>query len=728
MNKATCAGLFCSAICLSPGVEAQSVAASDSGGLQEIIVTATRSESKAQETPIAVTALTGNTMREAGISDVDRLALSVPGLSFGDELGEAHIAIRGIGSDAVNPGADPRVAYYQDGIYVGRPTAQLGGFFDLDRVEVLKGPQGTLYGRNATAGAISIISHGPTSDTTGYAELSYGNYNETKFEGAIGGGIAENLSGRLAVQSQFRDGYGQNIITGNDIDNQLSYSVRASLKWDPLASLSFLTIGEAHKENDRNGGLHFLGIDNPAIPISGLALGGVAPADSRDIAADRDPYTHVTTYALTEIITGTFDWATLKSYTSWRKSDATFSTNVTGTSLNLTYGTSIENAHQVSEELQLSGTTGPLHWLAGTLFWYEHMNDSIAFPLNLLLFGGPDLLQQGYLAAGTQSDRSAAPYLRLTYDITDQASVILGARYTYEKKDLDQTSQFDLTRPYSASNPVLPLPGFPNTDSRSYTQVSPSATLDYKLTPDVFVYATFTEGFKSGGFNVGIPQAPYQPEKIKEYELGLKSTELQGRIQLNTDFFYYDYNNLQVTVIRLTNAVIENAATAALYGADIDLVALPVSNLRLDASLSLLHSEYIGYSSANPAFPTQPAQNLSGNQLTQAPRYEGRLGSEYSWNVPGGALKLRGDFSYTSRTYFTPFDERSLSQGGHSLTNGSLDYTASSRSWHAGLFVNNLTNNKVIAQDYVASLLFGGPIVGVLTPPRTYGVRGGVSF
>src|SRR5467141_900645 len=161
MNKATCAGLFCSAICLSPGVEAQSVAASDSGGLQEIIVTATRSESKAQETPIAVTALTGNTMREARISDVDRLALSVPGLSFGDELGQAHIAIRGIGSDAVNPGADPRVAYYQDGIYVGRPTAQLGGFFDLDRVEVLKGPQGTLYGRNATAGAISIISHGP---------------------------------------------------------------------------------------------------------------------------------------------------------------------------------------------------------------------------------------------------------------------------------------------------------------------------------------------------------------------------------------------------------------------------------------------------------------------------------------------------------------------------------------------------------------------------------------
>ena len=729
MKTPAYAGLFCLAIWVSRGVDAQTVAATGSAPeLQEIIVTAGRNESKAQETPIAVTALSGATLREAGISDVDRLALSVPGLSFGDELGEAHIAIRGIGSDAVNPGADPRVAYYQDGIYVGRPTAQLGGFFDLERVEVLKGPQGTLYGRNATAGAISVISRGPTAETTGYADLSYGNHNATKFEGAIGGGIAANLSGRLAVQSQYRNGYGKNIITGNDIDNQLSNSVRASLRWDPIAALSFLTIGELHKENDRNGGVHFLGVDNPAIPILGLALGGAVPADSRDVASVRDPFTHVTTYALTETITGKFDWATLKSYTSWRKSDATFGTNVSGTSLNLTYGTSIEDAHQVSEELQLSGTAGPLHWLAGALFYYEHMNDSITFPLNLLLFGGPDLLQQGYIVGGTQSDRSTAPYLRLTYDITDQASVILGARYTHEKKDIDQTSQFDLSRPYSPGNPVIPLPGFPNTDSRSYTQVSPSATLDYKLTPNVFLYASYTEGFKSGGFNFGIPQAPYQPEKIKEYELGLKSTELHGRVQLNADLFYYDYNNLQVTIIRGTNAVIENAATAALYGADIDLVALPLSNLRLEGSLALLHSEYINYSSANPAFPTDPAQPLGGKQLTQAPRYEGRLGGEYSWNVAGGALKLRGDFSYTSRTYFTPFNEKALSQGGHSLTNGGLDYTAGSGSWHAGLFVNNLTNNEVIAQDYVASLLFGSPVVGVLTPPRTYGVRAGVSF
>ena len=702
--------------------------AAATSALQEVVVTAQRSKSALQTTPLAVTALSGAALKALNVTDLDSLALVVPGVSFGDELGEAHIAIRGIGSDAVNPGADPRVAYYQDGIYIGRPTAQLGGIFDLERVEVLKGPQGTLYGRNATGGAISVISRGPTPEVNGYADLSYGNYNTVDFDGAIGGPIAENVSGRIAIQTKFHDGYGTNITTRSDIDNQATGSVRASLRWDPLASFSFLTIAEYHKENDRNGGLHFFGSANPAIPIAGLVLGGVGPSDSRDIASARDPFARVETYGITEIVTGTFDWAILKSYTSWRHSNATFGTNPTGTSLPITYGTSIENGHQVSEELQLSGDRERLHWLAGTLFFYEYVNDSIAFPFNLLLFGGPNQIQQGYLVAGQQRDKSAAPYLRLTYDITDRASLILGARYSYEKKVVDQTSQFDLTRPYSPSNPVIPSPGFPNTESKDYHQTTPTATFDYKLTPDVFLFATYTEGFKSGGFNLGIPQAPYEPEKIKEYELGIKSKELDGRMQINVDAFYYDYSNLQVTVIRGTNAIIENAATAALYGADIDFAILPISTLKIDGSIDLLHSEYKNYSSANPAFPGEPPISLSGKQLTQAPKYSGRLGAEYAWPLDAGHLKLRGDYAYTSRTYFTPFNEPAVSQGRHSLTNATLNFTSVSGGWHAGLYVNNLSNSKVIAQDYVASELFGGPVIGVLTPPRTYGVRFGFAF
>jgi iron complex outermembrane receptor protein len=696
--------------------------------LEEVVVTAQRSASGLQTTPLAVEALSGPMLKALNVTDLDSLALAVPGVSFGDELGEAHIAIRGIGSDAVNPGADPRVAYYQDGIYIGRPTAQLGGMFDLERVEVLKGPQGTLYGRNATGGAISVISRAPTLQADGYADISYGNYNAVTFDGAIGGGIAENLSGRVAMQAKFHDGYGSNITTGNDIDNQSEGSVRASLRWDPTASLDFLTIAEYHKENDRSGGLHFFGSDNLAVPIVGAALGGITSSDNRDIASAKDPVTRVQTYGITEILTATFNEATLKSYTSLHHSDATFGTNVTGYSLPLIYGTSIENAHQVSEELQLSGDHGRLHWLAGALFFYEYVNDSISFPFDLRLFGGPYQIQQGYLVAGRQSDKSAAPYLRLTYDITDKASLILGARYSFEKKVIDQNSQFDLSRPYSGSNPIIPSPGFPNTDSKNYHQTTPTATFDYKLTPDVFLFATYAEGFKSGGFNPGILQPPYQPETIKEYELGLKSKEFNGRMKVNVDVFYYDYSNLQVTIIRGTDADIENAATAALYGTDIDVEILPVANLRIDASLEYLHSEYRNYTSSNPAFPNGAPVSLAGNQLTQAPKYSGRLGAEYSWGLGAGELKLRGDYAYQSRTYFTPFNELALSQGGHSLTNASLNYTSAGDRWHTGLYVNNLSDAKVIAQDYVASELFGGPVVGVLTPPRTYGVRFGVAF
>jgi iron complex outermembrane receptor protein len=696
--------------------------------LQEVVVTAQRSSSGLQTTPLAVTALSGPALKALNVTDLDSLALAVPGVSFGDELGEAHIAIRGIGSDSVNPGVDPRIAYYQDGIYFGRPTAQLGGMFDLERVEVLKGPQGTLYGRNATGGAISVISRGPAAQASGYADVSYGNYNTIDFDGAIGGPIADSVAGRIAMQTKFHDGYGTNITTGSDIDNQTEGSVRASLRWDPSASLSFLTIADYHKENDRSGGLHFFGSDNPAVPIAGISLGGVVPSDSRDIASARDPFTRVQTYGITEIVTASFDWATMKSYTSLRHSDATFGTNPTGTSLPITYGTSIENAHQVSEELQLSGDHGRLHWLGGALFFYEHVDDSIAFPFNLLLFGGPNQIQQGYLVSGQQSDKSAAPYVRLTYDITDEVSLILGARYSFEEKIIDQTSQFDLTRPYSPSNPVIPSPGFPNVESKDYHQTTPTATLDYKLTPDVFLFATYAEGFKSGGFNPGILQPPYQPETIKEYELGLKSKELNGRMKINVDVFYYNYSNLQVTIIRGTNADIENAATAGLYGTDIDLEVLPISTLRIDGSIEFLHSEYKNYFSANPAFPGEAAKSLSGNQLTQAPKYSGRLGAEYSWSLGAGNLSVRGDYAYQSRTYFTPFNEPAVSQAGHSLTNASVNYTASGGGWHTGLYVNNLSNSKAVAQDYVASELFGGPVIGVLTPPRTYGVRFGFAF
>jgi iron complex outermembrane recepter protein len=702
--------------------------AASASELQEVVVTAQRSASGLQTTPMAVAAISGPALKALNITDLGSLALAVPGVSFGDELGEAHIAIRGIGSDAVNPGADPRVAYYQDGIYIGRPTAQLGGMFDLERVEVLKGPQGTLYGRNATGGAISVISRAPTEQASGYADLSYGNYNTIELDGAIGGPIAENLAGRIAMRTKFHDGYGTNITTGSDIDNQSEGSVRASLRWDPSTSLSSLTIAEYHKENDRSGGLHFFGSDNAAIPIAGIALGGVVPSDTRDIASAKDPLTKVQTYGITEILTVTFDWATLKSYTSFRHSDATFGTNATGASLPLIYGTAIENAHQVSEELQLSGDHGHLHWLGGALFFYENVDDSIGFPFDLRLFGGPNLIQQGYLVAGQQTDKSAAPYIRLTYDITDKASLILGARYSFEKKAIHQTSEFDLTRPYSPSNPILPSPGFPNSESRNYHQTTPTATLDYKLTPDVFLFATYAEGFKSGGFNPGILQPPYQPEKIKEYEFGVKSKELNGRMKVNVDVFYYDYSNLQVTIIRGTNADIENAATAALYGTDIDLEVLPVARLKIDGSFEFLHSQYRNYSSANPAFPGDPPISLSGRQLTQAPKYSGRLGAEYSWSLGTGDLSLRGDFAYQSRTYFTPFNELALSQGGHSLTNASLNYTSAGGGWHTGLYVQNLSDSKVIAQDYVASELFGGPVVGVLAPPRTYGVRFGVAF
>jgi len=245
---------------------------------------------------------------------------------------------------------------------------------------------------------------------------------------------------------------------------------------------------------------------------------GWCPPTSRDIASAKDPFTRVQTYGITEILTATLDWATLKSYTSLRHSDATFGTNPTAPVCRLPMERPSKMLTKSAKNCSCRATTD-VCMLGGALFFYEYVHDSIAFPFNLLLFGGPNQIQQGYLVSGQQSDKSAAPYVRLTYDITDEASLILGARYSFEKKIIDQNSQFDLTRPILRAIRSFRSPGFPNVESKNYHQTTPTATFDYKLTPDVFLFATYAEGFKSGGFNPEFFNRPISRRRSKNMSL-----------------------------------------------------------------------------------------------------------------------------------------------------------------------------------------------------------------
>jgi iron complex outermembrane recepter protein len=273
----------------------------DSLALEEIVVTATKVAQDIDSTPAAITAITADALGPGGITEVRDLAYAVPNLSVGDQFGVNRTFIRGIGMTSIDLGADGAVAFLQDGAMIPRPSHQLAGFYDLEQVEVLRGPQGTLYGRGATAGVVNMVTKKPTEDLDGYLNYTLGNYAATTIEGAIGGPIMDGpLMGRISGKFDKRDGYGENLATGKPIDNRDAYAVRGSLRFNPSDTLDIVLMADYFKENDYNYAFHFFG--TTVVPEDGLAhnaLGGETifdyyaargkKPDQRNIVSDQDP-------------------------------------------------------------------------------------------------------------------------------------------------------------------------------------------------------------------------------------------------------------------------------------------------------------------------------------------------------------------------------------------------------------------------------------------------------
>ena len=278
--------------------------------------------------------------------------------------------------------------------------------------------------------------------------------------------------------------------------------------------------------------------------------------------------------------------------------------------------------------MQLTGDAGAFRWLGGVLYFHESGFPFNAVPVNGQTIGLPDFIAQGYEVAGHAKTESVAPYIRLTYAFSDKLSVTGGERYNNETKTIDDTFEFDFSRPYSPTNPVIAIPPFPRHAEATFNQATPSVVVNYQAAPTVFLYASATQGFKSGGFNVGADQPAYSPEKIWAYETGVKSSLLNNTLEINLAGFYYDYTDLQVTVIRGTAILVENAAKAKLHGIDANIRLKPVDGLDLNLGYTLVQSAYHDYESINPDNPAAGEQDLSGNQLAQAPKNTLILGAQ----------------------------------------------------------------------------------------------------
>ena len=693
--------------------------AAEQGGIADIIVTAQKRAENVQDIPIAITAVSGDTLAARQVTSVDQIASIAPSVSFGTYGGAARIAVRGIGFDTVNPGAEGRIAYHVDGVYISRPAAQLGTFFDVDRVEVLRGPQGTLYGRNATGGSINVITRAPTDEASGYANLTVGNYGRVAVEAALSGPITDGISARLAVVTNNRNGYGRNEFTGNGIDDANQRGARLTVRARPAANLTVDLSADYYRENDHAYGIHYFGQYNPAVPLRGVALGGHAPNELRDINSDFDPSNRRELYGFSGALSWDLGGATLKSITAVRHSDYRVVTELDLTELPLSIFPFFERAHQFSEELQLSGDFGRSHWLVGAYYFDEHIFGGSQVARNLLVTGGANRLTNGYLAQGNTHTQAVAGFGQLDLALTDRLKVILGARYNHETIAINDTFQLDYVRDYSPGASVVPLPGFPRSDSTTNNKFTPKVGVQYEM-GSAQVYATASEGYKSGGYNLGVNVPAFRPENIWAYEAGLKLTTVDRTVRANLAGFYYDYSNLQVSKVINSSVITENAASAALYGAELELTVLPTRSFQVDGSLSYLHTEYKDFSSLDPARPTLGVLNLDGNRLIQAPEVTVNAGAQYAWSAGTGDLTLRGEVNYASRIFFTAFNVDSVGQGPNAKFNAFLTWNSHGH-WTATAYVRNIGDKVTRANGLVSSAVYGSPITGSVSPPRTFG-------
>jgi iron complex outermembrane receptor protein len=652
-----------------------------------------------------------------------------PGLNAGSFGGQARIAIRGIGFDTINPGQEGRVAYHLDGIYVSRPSAQLGTFFDVSQVEVLRGPQGTLYGRNATGGSINVITNQPTDAPSGYVDLTVGNYRRIAVDAALGGPITQNIDARIAVSANSHSGYGEDTYLREPIDDANTHGVRGIVRYKPDSRFKWTLSADYYGEDDHNYGIHYFGQAQPGQILTATLFGGFTAANVRDITSSQEPENHRELYGVNSDIEYDLDGVVLKSLTGYRHSDYKDITDLDQTNLGLAAPFPFfESAHQVSQEFQASGSFGRSKWIGGAYFFDETIFGGSQVPFNLELLGGPNLLVDGYKVQGTTHTSAVAVYGQLDLALTDRLTAIFGGREGYEKATIHDESQFDLARPYNPGDPIINLPGFPRADAASSTAFTPKIGLEFSASDDVNLYVTVSKGFKSGGFDVGVLEPAFKPETLWDYEGGIKATTFDGRLRTNLSAFYYDYTNIQVSIVNGNQVLTQNAAASRLYGTELEFTAIPARNFQIDGSLTYLYSEYLKYTSVDPSNPGLGPQNLAGNTLTQAPKFTANVGVQNRWDVSAGSLTLRGELNYSSRIFYTPFDNPAISTPENVKFNAFLTYQHDGGHWNATLFVRNLFDRTTIANALVGSSAVGNPAIGVLSAPRTFGARIGYRF
>lgn len=714
----------------------------DSARLSEIIVTGTKTGAQnLQSTPAAVSVVDSQLLESQGLATIQDVAAYVPNLTYSRNTGAALIFIRGIGSNNAGAGSDPSVTQQIDGVYIARASAQLSDFFDVERIEVLRGPQGTLYGRNAVGGTINVISRGPSDSFGGRVRVGYGNYDNRSAEGYVTGPLAKDaLTGSLALSYREHDPFFNNIVPGfEDVGSAKRFGARAQLRYEAGDNFDFTLRGDYSLLDE-----YYDSFDHLLRPVPFNA-----PLANSLVGSYRDIAINVNQKIRTDAggVSGEANWRfgegfSLKSITAYRRSKSRTTNDNDATDLFVSHATFVEDDKAFSQEFNLNYNADRLKAVAGLYYFgdTDFQSNRSDNPPSIATPPPRSFIAQ---ASPTVKTRSYAAFAQANLEVVRDLTVIVGARYTTESKTIDQTFLRTSLNPATLG---ASLPGFPAlfTVKRRDKAFTPKFGIDFQATDDVFFYASATRGFKSGGFNnaaASAATAGFNPEKIWSYEAGVKTQFLDRRIRLNLTGFIYDYTDLQVRqFLGPGNAVISNAASAKVKGFEAELLAKPFRDVQFTANVSVLDAKYRKFPTAPvaggfaPFIPNQTCVPIappnvctidaSGNHLDNAPKYSGLLALDYTPKIGDYDLSAHLDYTWRSRVFYDPSNIPLASQPKYGLFNANIGFGPSEKGWKIESYIRNITNEK-----YYVIVAGNGFTPGAIAgDPRTYGVRVGYSW
>jgi iron complex outermembrane recepter protein len=676
--------------------------------LAEIVVTAQRRSENAQTVPIAISVISGDTLaRTFGVYNIETLQQAVPGLSISMDTGNTKIFLRGVGTTAV--ATDNSVGVYVDGVYIASQGASFMNLANINQVEVDKGPQGTLFGRNTTGGVVQIVTRTPSSTPSAELTFGYGNYNTFTLNFYGTSGIAPNLAADFAYYYNNQlDSPGMNVTTGTkNIFRQNSEVIRNKWLWTPTGATT-VTLALDYTQ------------DRQATGIVWSFLPGAVGVDHKttylgfyNTASDLDNHWTDRNYGASLRVEQDFGWSRLVSITGARDTLNIHTLDQDATPLHFVDANPLPQLDEtLTQELQLQSAVGneKFKWIVGLYY----MDDRFA-SLPLVIKEGdysPSGLTYTVLDVYVREPtRSYAEFGQATWEFLPDTRLTLGLRNTDDTKSIGGNTLVD---------GVDAVQGRQTAD---FSKVTYRAVLDRQLTPDILGYISWNTGFKSGQYSlVNFTEPPVKPEVLTAYETGLKSEFLDRRLRVNASAFDYKYQDIQVQEVVVGGTQLVNAAQATIYGLDLDTSARLTRSLSLQASLEWLHARYTNFPNA-PSYLPAPAGgnelitiNGAGFHMANAPDFSAYGAADYTMAVAGGMLDINVNESYNSGYYWDPDDR--LRQSAFALLGGYVKWTDGEDKWSYRLWGNNVTSRHYYT--YQSALAFGD----IYSPsmPATYGV------